>query len=171
MQRKQFTFYASFYTTIRRIPGKTARADAYDAICDFALNGVSPDLDKLSAAAAMAFVAIQPNLEASRRKAASGSLGGSGKRTASNANAKRTESNANAKQTESKDKDKNKDKSKDKDKIENKNKCSLYPPRSGGARAGKKPPVPYCSGRTAPLDEIEREALEAMLKEGGLRNA
>ena len=164
MQRKQFTFYASFYTTIRRIPGKAARADAYDAICDFALNGAPPDLDKLSAAAAMAFVAIQPNLEASRRKAASGSLGGSVKRTASNGNAKRTES-----KDKDKDKDKNKDKSKDK--IENKNKCSLYPPRSGGARAGKKPPVPYGSARTAPLDEIEREALEAMLKEGGLRNA
>lgn len=153
MQRYQFTFYLSFYKAIRRVPGKSARADVYDAICDYALNGALPDVSKMSAHAAIAFEAIQPNLEAGRRKAVSGSLGGS------------------RKQNESKDKDNDKDNGKDKDKEKNKNKCSLYPPRSGGARAGKKPPVPYCSGRTAPLDEIEREALEAMLKEGGLRNA
>lgn len=155
MQRNQFTFYVSFFRTIRRIRSKTARADAYDAICDFALNGVLPDLDKMSVAAAMAFEAAQPSLQASRRKAVSGSLGGSVKHSESN-------SDANAEQNVSKIKNKGKDK------IKNKNKCSLFPPQSGGAGARKNPAVPSGSAGSAPLGEIEREALAAMLNGKGV---
>lgn len=151
MERNQFTFYVSFFKTIRRIRSKTARADAYDAICDYALNGVMPDLEKMSVAAAMAFEAAQPSLQASRRKAVSGSLGGSVKRSESN-------SEADPEQTGSKIKNK------DKDKIKNKNKCSLFPPRSGGAGGRKNPGVPSGSAGTAPLGEIEQEALAAMLR-------
>ncbi len=78
--RSQFTFYASFYRALSRIREKADRADAYDAIVAYALLGEEPDLEKLSDAAAIAFEAIRPNLDASRRKAASGKQGGKAKK-------------------------------------------------------------------------------------------
>ena len=83
MDRKQFTFYDSFYKAISRIKNKTARCDAYDAICKYALTGVYPDLDKLPDGAAIAFVSAQANIDASRRKAESGRAGGRSKQNAS----------------------------------------------------------------------------------------
>ena len=55
MDRKQFTFYASFYQAISRIKNKAARCDAYDAICAYAITGQLPDLDQVTDAAAIAF--------------------------------------------------------------------------------------------------------------------
>lgn len=78
--RNQFTFYASFYESARRIKSKSARADLYDAICCYALTGEDPDLDKLPEIAAVAFVNVKPNLEASRNKAKAGEKGGSSKK-------------------------------------------------------------------------------------------
>lgn len=112
MERTQFTFYDSFFRSISRIKNKSARCDAYDAICRYALNGEEPDLDAMSDAAAIAFEGAKPNLDASRRKAESGKKGGEGKQAES-------KPEANDKQTESKNKDKNKDKKKNK----NKDKC------------------------------------------------
>lgn len=101
MERKQFTFYRSFLTGISRIKNKTARCEAYDSIVLYALNGEEPDLEKLSDMAALAFVMAKPNIDASRKKAESGRLGGTSK---GGANGKQTESKpeANAKQTGSK---------------------------------------------------------------------
>ena len=92
--RGQFTFYASIYASASRIRNKAARADFYDAICAYALNGVEPDLDKLSDAGAVGFISAKPNLDASRKKAKSGKAGGSAKQTGSKpeANAKQTPS-------------------------------------------------------------------------------
>lgn len=81
--RGQFTFYASIYASASRIRNKAARADFYDAICAYALNGTEPDLDKLSDAGAVGFLSAKPNLDASRRKAKSGKAGGSTKQTGS----------------------------------------------------------------------------------------
>lgn len=83
MERTQFTFYASIYESACRIKNKAARADFYDAICAYALAGTPPDLEKLSDAAAVGFIAAKPNLDASRKKAKSGKAGGSAKQTAS----------------------------------------------------------------------------------------
>ncbi len=69
MTRNQFTFYRSFFAALKRIRKKSARADAYDAICDYALNGVLPDVDKLEDAAAIIFELIQPVLETGAKKA------------------------------------------------------------------------------------------------------
>lgn len=77
MERGQFTFYNSFYRALRRIRKKSARADAYDAICAYALLGIEPDMEKMEDAAAIAFDLIRPNLDASSRKA----QGRMGKRT------------------------------------------------------------------------------------------
>ena len=77
MERKQFTFYSSFFRAISRIKNKSARADAYDAICRYALTGELPDLDKLPDAAAMAFDMAKPVLDCGKRKAEGGQRGGS----------------------------------------------------------------------------------------------
>lgn len=76
MGRKQFTFYESFFSALRRIRKKADRADAYDAIANYALTGQEPDLDSLPDAAAIAFELIRPTLDASVRKAESGRTGG-----------------------------------------------------------------------------------------------
>ena len=76
MDRKQFTFYESFASALSRIKSKTARCDAYDAICNFALYGREPEIDSLPDAAAIAFDLIRPTLEASKRKAENGKRGG-----------------------------------------------------------------------------------------------
>jgi hypothetical protein len=85
--RNQFTFYRSFFEAVFKIKNKAARAEAYDAICKYALFNDAPDVDKMSDAAAIAFMLIKPNLDASRRKAKSGKNGGSTKQIASKAEA------------------------------------------------------------------------------------
>ena len=95
--RSQFTFYRSFADALKRIRKKADRADAYDAICNYALYGIEPDMDKLPDAAAIAFDLIRPNLDASKRKAESGKRGGNAKQTVS-------KPQANYKQTASKGK-------------------------------------------------------------------
>lgn len=89
MGRGQFTFYASFASALSRIKKKADRADAYDAICNYALYGTEPDMEKLPDSAAIAFDLIRPTLDASRRKAESGKTGGIRKQTGSKPEAKR----------------------------------------------------------------------------------
>ncbi len=141
MERNQFTFYASFFRSISRIKNKNARCAAYDAVCRYAITGEEPD--DLPDAAAIAFEIIKPTLDASRRKAESGSAGG---RARVEANGKQTE--ANPKQTEANGKQEeieSKNKGKDKNKKKNKDKCltreefdsfwSAYPRKVGKEKA------------------------------------
>lgn len=133
MERTQFTFYASMRESIRRIKNKNARADAYDAICDYALFGIEPDLDKLPDSAAIAFISAKPNLDASRRKAESGRRGGSRQE-----NGKQNESNgeANVKQEKTRSEKENE--------IENEieNECSPpTPPHAAGEGSQKQNPL------------------------------
>lgn len=72
MGRTQFTFYESYYKALSRIKKKADRADAFDAICQYALYGESPDTDSLPDSVAIAFELIRPTLDASRRKAEGG---------------------------------------------------------------------------------------------------
>lgn len=81
--RTQFTFYESFYKATQRIKDPLSRAQVYDAICDYALYGVVPNMEALSDVAAIAFELIRPNLDASRRKAEAGRAGGSRKQNGS----------------------------------------------------------------------------------------
>ena len=96
MGRSQFTFYESFARALGRIRKKADRADAYDAICNYALYGTEPDLDKLPDSAAIAFDLIRPTMDASKRKAESGKRGGNRKQSES-------KPEANGKQSESKE--------------------------------------------------------------------
>lgn len=97
MDRTQFTFYDSFFKAIRRIKRKSDRCDAYDAICNYALHDILPDLEELPDAVAIAFELSKPNLDASRRKASSGRKGGSAKQSRS-----KPEANEKQEQDESK---------------------------------------------------------------------
>lgn len=81
--RTQFTFYESFYKATQRIKDPLSRAQVYDAICDYALYGVVPNMESLSDVAAIAFELVKPNLDASRKKAEAGKVGGSRKQNGS----------------------------------------------------------------------------------------
>lgn len=75
--RKQFTMYESIYKSLQRIRNKKDRADAYDAICAYALYNQEPNLETASDAVAIAFELIRPVLDSARKKAESGKQGGS----------------------------------------------------------------------------------------------
>lgn len=72
MEREQFTFYASFARAIQRIRKAADRAAAYDAIVNYALFEVEPDLDNMPDSVCIVFDLIRPNLDTSRRKAQGG---------------------------------------------------------------------------------------------------
>ena len=99
-ERTQFTFYASFFDAVSRIKKKADRADAYDAICAYALREEDPDFSKMSDAAQIAFLLIKPNLDSSRRKAKSGKDGGS-KKANGKQNGSKQEANCKQEQPES----------------------------------------------------------------------
>ena len=103
MNRKQFTFYRSFMDGIKRIKAKSARCEAYDVIIAYALDGVEPELDKLSDAAALAFIMAKPNLDASRKKAEAGQKGGESK---PKANASKPQANGKQEKEQEKEQDK-----------------------------------------------------------------
>lgn len=93
MERGQFTFYRSYWQALQNLP-KKERLAAYEAICDYALNG---EEHALTGAAATAFILIRPTLDSGRKKAANGKHGGeNGKGTT-----KQTESKAKANQKQS----------------------------------------------------------------------
>lgn len=100
MERTQFTFYESFYRALSLMRSAESKAEAYDAICRYALYGDEPNVDEISETAAMVFELVKPNLDASRRKAESGKTGGA--RSKSEANESKP------KQTESKKEKENK---------------------------------------------------------------
>ena len=47
MNRKQFTFYNSYFRAICLVRNKAVRADIYDSICRYALWGQEPEWEKL----------------------------------------------------------------------------------------------------------------------------
>lgn len=132
MERSQFTFYRSFASAIQRIRKDADRAKAYDAICNYALDGKEPDLSGLPDAAAIAFELIKPNLDASKRKAENGKRGANAKQEKGTgkpeANRKQTVSKpqANAKQGETPSEKENEIEKEKENEIENE--CYKNPP-------------------------------------------
>lgn len=112
MKRKQFTFYRSFHTALTRVPEEYQKM-AYRLVCDYALDGGRVELDQLPDPVASVFSVIQPNLDASRRKAAGGQKGrpGTKKRPVEKAveNAPETSLERWEKDTEKKGEEKTKD--------------------------------------------------------------
>lgn len=146
-ERTQFTFYASFFDAVSRIKKKADRADAYDAICAYALREEDPDFSKMSDAAQIAFLLIKPNLDSSRRKAKSGKDGGS-RKASGKQNGSKQEANCKQEERES-------EKEKEKE-IENE--CYPPTPLSGGTKAKRFIPptvdevAAYCQERGNGLD-------------------
>ena len=66
LRRGQFTFYASFFEAVDRLP-KSRQRETYRAIIDYALNVTQPEL---SGGPLVVFTAVQPILDAARGKAA-----------------------------------------------------------------------------------------------------
>lgn len=97
MKRTQFTFYESFKKAAIRLKKKADRADFYDAISDYALYGIEPNIEQYSDAVSVALELVVPVLNASRRKAESGKAGGSSKQSVS-----KTKANVKQEETESK---------------------------------------------------------------------
>ena len=154
-ERTQFTFYASFFDAVSRIKKKADRADAYDAICAYALREEEPDFSKMSDAAQIAFLLIKPNLDSSRRKAKSGKDGGSKK-----ANGKKNESKpeANSKQEEH---ESEKEKEIEKE-GEIENECYPPTPLPGGTKAKRFIPPRLMKSRP-----IARSVAIALTLDGG----
>lgn len=133
MDRTQFTFYESFYKAIKRLKDPSERAQFYDAVCEYALYGNQPDIDSLSDLAAIAFELIKPNLDAGRKKAESGKLGGTKKQSestfeanGSKTEAKRKQNEASEKQEQTESKKENKKEKEGENKIEIENKKKSY---------------------------------------------
>ena len=67
--------YESIYKALQKIRNKKDRADAYDAICAYALYNKEPDLETTSDAVSIAFELTRPVLDSASKKAASGKTG------------------------------------------------------------------------------------------------
>lgn len=154
-ERKQFTFYASFARALKRIRKDTDRAKAYDAIIDYALSGVEPNMETLPDSVAMAFELIRPTLDSSKRRADSGRAGGTAKQSES-------KREANRKQTDSKEEANGKQTAREKEgenEKEKENECYIPPTPQGEDKPRKRftPPsveevAAYCRERKNGVD-------------------
>lgn len=70
--RGQFTFYRSFYESLKNLPAEIAYP-VFMAICAYALDGTEIELDVVPSSL---FSLIRPNLDSSRKKATGGKTGG-----------------------------------------------------------------------------------------------
>lgn len=70
MERKQFTFYRSFYENIEALQTNKEKLQAYQLICGYALSGTEPDLTDKKPCSAAVFRAVRPVLDTARRRAA-----------------------------------------------------------------------------------------------------
>ena len=69
MQRKQFTFYRSFWETAKNLPTKKEKLEFFEMLCDYALDENEPDLSTKKPSAATVFCAVKPTLERAHRRA------------------------------------------------------------------------------------------------------
>lgn len=72
-ERATFKFFRSFRDAAKQISDKNDRCDYYDSICDYALDGIEPEVSGVCAAM---FLLTKPNIDASLKKAQAGALGG-----------------------------------------------------------------------------------------------
>ena len=69
MERKQFTFYKSFYESIEKLPTNKEKLQAYQLICDYALTQREPDLETKKQGAATVFRIARPILDTAHKRA------------------------------------------------------------------------------------------------------
>ena len=151
--RKQFTFYRSFFESISLIKRKSDRADAYDALCRYALFGTEPDLSALPESAQIAFLANKANVDVSRRKAANGRRGGCARQNPGGFPDGGRQAEANRKQTDLDRQQTGREKESEKEKEnerESEYECTLPPAPSQPLP----PPAKQGTGKPAPVGEI-----------------
>ena len=76
MERKQFTFYRSFYETIEHLQTNKEKLQAYQVLCNYAFRGIEPDVHMLKPGAATVFLIGKPILDTAMKRAKAGQLGG-----------------------------------------------------------------------------------------------
>lgn len=103
MERKQFTFYRSYFEAVKELP-KREQCAVILAICDYALDENEPNL---TGTAKAIFSLIRPTLDASRRKA-NGGMNGSPKKDSGKINESSDEDTAKEKKKEKENKKENK---------------------------------------------------------------
>ena len=69
MNRKQFTFYRSFWESIETLPTNKEKLQAYQMICGYGLEEIEPDLKTKKPTAAMVFQISKPILQTAHQRA------------------------------------------------------------------------------------------------------
>ena len=98
--RDSFIFYRSFAEAIKKLKNDDERLAIYEAIIDYALDGIEPNIDDIPA---MAFTLIKPQIDANNKRYANGQKGG---RPKANENQTETKEKPNNNQSETKTKPK-----------------------------------------------------------------
>ncbi len=153
MERKQFTWYRSYYDALKEIPAEEFRAIVL-AVCAYALDGEEPEL---SGVARAIFTLIRPTLEVGRSKAENRSRAEQTPLSAEQTGNKPEQTQNKRKQTDNKPEQTRKEKEKEKERekeSENDSYCSPPPP------SGPKRFVPptlaevqsYVAERQSPVD-------------------
>ena len=68
MERKQFTFYQSFYESIQHLKTNKEKLQAYDLLCRYALYGETPDETEIKDGVLAIFSMSRPILNRSRQR-------------------------------------------------------------------------------------------------------
>ena len=69
MERKQFTFYRSFWEAIENLPTNKEKLQAFQILCDYALNETEPDLSAVKPSVATVFRVTRPILKRAHERA------------------------------------------------------------------------------------------------------
>lgn len=160
MERKQFTWYRSYYDALKEIPAEEFRAIVL-AVCAYALDGEEPEL---SGVARAIFTLIRPTLEVGRSKAENRSRAEQTSLSAEQTDNKPEQTENKRKQTDNKRKQtdnkpeqtrKEKEKEKEREKeSENDSYCS--PPPPSGPKLFVPPTLAevqsYVAERQSPVD-------------------
>lgn len=152
-KRDSFIFYRSFFEAVSNL-NKRDQTTVLLALCDYALNGVEPEL---SGVPSSMFLLIRPNLDANQRRYENGKRGGRRKtkdEPGPNQDAEKEEPNQNRTGTKTEPKlnqdgtetEPNKDVDVDKDKREKKRKPVRFSPPS------LQEVMDYCRERGSPVD-------------------
>ena len=69
MERKQFTFYRSFWEAIENLPTNKEKLQAYQMLCAYGLNQEEPQISAVKPSAATVFQISKPILERAHERA------------------------------------------------------------------------------------------------------
>ena len=69
LQRNQFTFYRSFWEAIENLPTNKEKLQAFQMLCDYALNQTQPNINEKKPSAATVFQMAKPILERAHERA------------------------------------------------------------------------------------------------------